>query len=294
MLLTLVLAALVLSGCGASLTLYDYVEDGRRVNEYELKIDRATVDRMEQTATEDGDGVKYSVQRYFRELFSSYGYELTAASSTDDGYTARYKKSFNEGVTPEIYEITGAMLEYETSITRNPFTAAIVRSAANPFNGVRAAYDSVTDPDVSGRLIEQLKNGKVAFDEYNERTVIFPSVQDAFPYLKGLDPDRLLLGFAVDGSARMKSNGSATKLNKNYSRYTFSRYFDTTERKIEFEYTRAVPHGWYIVALLAGVAVVAVIVLVTRTKKQKPTLLDRFPYNPEEFRDYDSHLPMNR
>ncbi len=284
----------MLSGCGASLTLYDYVEDGVRVNEYVLEIDRDTVERMEKSAASDSDGEKYTVPDYFRELFASYGYELAAASSTSDGYSARYKKSFMENVTPEVYEITGTMLSYETEITRNPFTADIVKSADNPFNGVRAAYDAVTDPDVSGGIIEQLKNGRVVFDEYNERTVVFPAVQDAFPYLKGLDPDRLMLNFAVDGTSRMKSNGTAIKLNRDYNRYVFSRYFDTTERKIEFEYARPVAYGWYIVALLAGGVVVAIFVVATRTKKQKPTLLDRFPYNPEEYRDYDSHLPINR
>ncbi|MCH5161353.1 MAG: hypothetical protein J1G04_04905 [Clostridiales bacterium] len=292
--LTIAFAAVVLSACGASLTFYDYYEDGVRVNEYVLEIDRATVDRMEESAISDDEGERYTVQVYFRELFVSYGYELIAASSTDDGYAARYRKSFYNGVTPELYEITGAMLNYESEIKRNPFTAKVKRTADNPFNGVRAAYDGVTDPDVSGRLIEQLKNGRVAFDEYNERKVLFPAVQDAFPYLQGIDPDRLLLSFAVDGSARMKSTGTATKLTRDYSRYVFSRYFDTTERKVEFEYTRPVAYGWYIVALLAGGAVVGIFVLATRQKKQKTTLLDRFPYNPEEYRDYDSHLPIGK
>ena len=283
-----------MSGCGASLTLYDYVEDGVRVNEYELTIDRATVERMEKSAITDDDGNHYTVQGYFRELFGSYGYELVAASSTDSGYTVRYKKSFADGVTPELYEITGNMLSYETQITRYPFTAQVTRTADSPFNGLRQAYDGVTDPNVSGRIIEQLKNGRVAFDEYNERIVIFPAVQDAFPYLQGVDPDRLLLNFAVDGSSRMDSSGMKGTINKRNSRFTFSRYFDTTERTIEFQYTRPVPYGWYIVALLAGGATVGIILLLTRTKKQKPTLLERFPYNPEEYRDYDSHLPMNK
>ena len=282
----------MLCGCGASLTLHDYVQDGVRINEYELTIDRDTVTRMESGAAYDPEGEKYTVPSYFRELFGSYGYELVAASSTDAGYTARYRKRFYGDITPELYEITGSVPSYETEIKRNPFTAEVTRSADNPFNGVRAAYDGVTDPDVSGKIIEQLKNGRIAFDEYNERVVLFPAVQDAFPYLKGIDPDRLLLGFSVDGSSRMKSNGASAKLDGDYSRYVFSRYFDNTERKMVFEYARPVPYGWYIVALAAGGVVVAAFVLATRTKKQKPNLLDRFPYNPEEFRDYDSHLPM--
>ncbi len=54
------------------------------------------------------------------------------------------------------------------------------------------------------------------------------------------------------------------------------------------------PYGWYLVALAAGGAVLAVILIVTREKKKKPTLLDRFPYNPEEYRDYEVRLPTKR
>ena len=92
----------------------------------------------------------------------------------------------------------------------------------------------------------------------------------------------------------MESSGTAVKSGDSTA-YVFTRYFDDTDTYMEYEYKRAVSYGWYMTAIAAGAIVFGVIILVTRTKKQKqkPTLLDRFPYNPEEYRGYDDNLPAN-
>ena len=282
----------MLTGCGASLTVYDYTEDGRRVNEYELNIDAALVESMEQSAINDASGNKYTVPDYFFALFDRLGYSLVEATVTDGGYRARFKKSFADGVTPELFAV-GSDIEYSLDYKESPFTRRYHRTSDNPFNGIRAEYDEVK-PGQSGRIIQQLKNGIVTIDEYGEATVVFPPVTDAFPYLSGVDVSGLLLNYVTVGSSRMDSSGQKIKGNSKNALYVFSRYFDDTETTLEFEFNRPVPYGWYLVALAAGALVIAVFVLVTREKKQKPTLLDRFPYNPEEYRDYDSHLPTKR
>ena len=173
--------------------------------------------------------------------------------------------------------------------TENPFIRTYVSTAANPFNGVRKRYDSV-QPLQSVTMLDRIKNGAVVRDENGETVVYQPALADAFPYLKGVNLDGLLLNYVRYGSERMDSSGTKVKTDDGTA-YVFSRYFDDTDNYIEYEYRRAVPYGWYLVALAAGGVVLVIILLVTRTKKQKPTLLDRFPYNPEEYRDYDSHLP---
>jgi len=285
------LSAFALSGCGASLTVSEYTENGKRVNVFELSIDDDTVRKMEDTAAADAStGAKYTVPEYFYELLSSPGFdcELVDANRTPEAYTAVYRKTYDGATDLETF---GAKLEFMTTYTQNPFVRKYDSVAENPFNGVRAKYDAVL-PNESTTIIQRLKNGVKTVDEYGEISVLFPSVTDAFPYLKDVDPSGLLLEYAYTGSRRMKSSGTAVKLDRKNNAYVFGRYFDTIDTTIEFEYNRPVPYGWYVTALAAGGLTIAAIALATRKKKDKPTLLDRFPYNPEQYRDYDSHLPM--
>lgn len=285
----LIAAAAALTGCGASLTVYDYTEDGVRYNAYELALDGDTQAAMERSAIADGNGNKYTVSGYFTELFDDFGYDLESATFYDGVYKLRYKKAV--GGDGELFE-SGSKVEFKVTHSENGFVRNYTAISPDPFNGVRKAYDEVL-PMRSDTLLERLKNGMVAHDEYGDTVVYRHALDEAFPYLKGADLDGLLLNYVRYGSKRMSSSGRSADIDGKNAMYTFSRYFDRTERTIRFDYRRAVPYGWYTVALAAGGVTFAVILLVTRTKKQKPTLLDRFPYNPEEYRDYESHLPAN-
>lgn len=282
--------AALLTGCGASLTVYDYSQNGIRYNAYELKIDRDTVDAMEKTAALDDDGNKYTVEDYFFQLFANFGYEPEYAQLTDEAYTVRYVRAISG--KSDLDQI-GSAVEFKTEHTENPFVRYYTATSPNPFNGVREAYDNV-ESGQSSTVLERLKNGIVARNEYGDRVVLFPAVCDAFPYLKQLDEDGLLLNYIRTGSKRMNASGSSYEIDDDNAQFVFSRYFDRTDSEMIFEYKRPVPYGWYLTALAAGGIVLGIIALVTRTKKQKPTLLDRFPYNPEEYRDYESHLPTKR
>ena len=277
----------MLTGCGASLTVYDYTANGVRYNMYELKIDNDTVEQMERTAAVDGRGEKYTVTSYFHEFFTGFGYELVGAEQTEKECILRYSREIKG--ESELFK-EGTAVEFTTTYTENPFTREYKAVSPNPFNGVREAYDNATAGQ-SSTVLERLKNGIIARNEYHEWVTLFPALTDAFPYLKGKNPDGLLLCYARNGSTRMSSSGAATEIDDDNSQYVFSRYFDGSESTIEFDYTRPVTYGWYLVAIAAGGITLAVFVIATRSKKKKPTLLDRFPYNPEEYRDYDSHLP---
>ena len=287
----LAVAAVALTGCGASLTVYDYTSGGVRYNAYELTIDVDTVEAMERTAATKDDGSQYTVAEYFLELFDYYGYALDAASISGGKYTALYVCEVDGDSD---LDRIGEKVEFKAEIvSENPFTRDILMTADNPFNGVRQKYDETASG--TGTILGQIKNGRVTIDEYGERTVVFPSVTAAFPALRGENLDGLLLGYGRFGSSRMRSSGGSTSIGGGNSEYVFSRYFDDTTATMEFEYTRPVPYGWYLVALAAGAVVLAIILIVTREKnKTETTLLDRFPYNPEEYRDYESHLPTKR
>lgn len=287
LIVALCFVALLLTGCGASLTVYDYTDGDVKYNMYELKIDGDTVKNMERTATADENGVKYTVADYFHSLFGDFGYSLVSASSSDGQYTVRYRKAVDGGELQAL----GTKIEFTSKYADSLFVRTYNSKSPNPFNGVRSKYDNV-QPMQSTTVLERLKNGAVAYDGNGEVVVSLPALTDAFPYLKGLDPEGFPLSYVRYGSNRMKSSGTAVKSGDSTA-YTFTRYFDDTDTYIEYEYKRALPTGWYLTALATGAIVYGVIMLITRTKKQKqqPTLLDRFPYNPEEYRDYDSNLP---
>ncbi|MDE7107061.1 MAG: hypothetical protein K2O39_01925 [Clostridiales bacterium] len=286
MLIAICFTALLLTGCGATLSVYDYTEDGVRYHMYELSIDEDTVANMERTATVDADGNKYTVQSYFARLFGDYDYVLVSAAHADGKYTVRYRKQVTNG--GELAEL-GTKVDFTTTHTENPFVRTYTAVSANPFNGVRENYDNV-QPLRSSTVLERIKNGAVAHDEHGETVVSLHAIDEAFPYLKSTNPDGLLLNYVRYGSDRMESSGRKVSTDKGTA-YVFSRYFDDIDTYIQYKYKGAVPYGWYMVAIAAGALVFGLIILFTRAKKEKPTLLDRFPYNPEEYRDYDSHLP---
>ncbi len=289
-LIAIAVCAIFLTGCGATLTVYDYTADGVHYNMYELNIDAVTAANMEASAITAPDGKKYTVASYFYDFFDDYGYELVSAHTTDKGYTASYRKALY-GVG-ELFEY-GTPVEFKYTYTQNLFYRTTDALSENPFNGVREAYDNVSEMQ-SVTPIERLKNGSVAFDENGDVVIGRHALTEAFPYLKTLNTDGMLLNYVRYGSARMDSSGTVIASRDNTAAYLFSRYFDRTDAKIEFMYKNAVPYGWYIVAITGGGIALGVILLITRQKKQKPSLLDKFPYNPEEYRDYDSHLPMSK
>ena len=294
--------AVAFCGCGASVTVKAYTENGVRYNLYTVSIDADTVQKMESSATLDSNGNRYTVNGYFFELFSSFDCEIVDSRYDASAYVASYKKAFDatgdtgsgeEGsfLSKSRLQDIAESIEFMVTYTANPFVRKYVSVSNNPFNGIRAEYDAVQS-DETVTVIQRLKNGQFSRDGVTgERITTLPSVTEAFPYLQGIDPDGLLLNYVFTGSKRMSSSGTAKEIG-DYAEYVFSRYFDTTETGISFAYTRPVTYGWYGVALAAGGIVFAAIMLATRTKKQKPTLLDKFPYNPEQYRDYETHLPM--
>lgn len=259
-----VLAALALclalfTGCGVSVTLYDGTENGVRYNTYEVSIDTDVVAAMESSATLDRNGNKYTVRDYLYSLFTEFGYELVSAEITGGKYTVSYKKPVTG--ESELFDI-GTPVKFEYTSTQTPFVRTYVASSPNPFDGVREYYDNI-DERRSQTVLERLKNGVTAHDEYGDPVTVFAAIDEAFPYLKGQNPDGIRLDYVQTRSDRMTSSGTAETVGYRTVRYRFSRYFDYTTNTIDYEYRRAVPFGWYLFAAAAG-ATVYVIILVCK------------------------------
>ena len=148
-------AALLLTGCGASVTVSAYNENGIRYNEYVIEIDMDIVDKMESSAALDSNGEKYTVGGYLFELFTGYNCELVDSGYRKHTYYTIYRKAFegeaeaSKKPTPaafvsdsRLHDIT-EQITYTTDLTRNPFVRNYTSTSPDPFNGVRAAYESV-------------------------------------------------------------------------------------------------------------------------------------------------------
>lgn len=245
------ITAAIFVGCGASITVYDYISGGVRYNEYEIAIENTAIELLEATATTDADGEKYTVAGYLHTLFTEFGYELTEATDKDGTYTVKYRKAIYGTSELDRY---GTAVEFTATSTSDPFVRTITSVSPNPFNGVRKAYDGIPNGR-SATILERVKNGLTVYNDHKDPNTVFPAIDQAFPYLKGADYDGLLLKFVRVGSDRMDSSGVATPLGNRTVRYEFSRYFDESETQITFEYKRAVPYGWYVVALILGAGV---------------------------------------
>lgn len=289
-----------LSGCGASVAVRSYTENGVRYNEYTLSIETAVVQKMEKTASQKENGGKYTVNDYFFELFSGFDCEIVNAIYDENAYVATYRKAFASTQNADSHDyLCSSKLDdisnyvsFTASSVSGPFVRHVTSTSSNPFNDLRKNYDAVR-PDESATVLQRIKNGHFSRDaDTGERIVFLPSISEAFPALDGVEPDGLKLDYRYVGSKRMDSSGNTLASDKDNAMYEFSRYFDTADYQMTFEYDRPVPYGWYVTAILVGGVTFGVIMLITRTKKQKPTLLDRFPYNPQEYRDYDSNLPF--
>ena len=266
--------AVILTGCGASVTVYDYTSGGMRYNMYELELDSTVAASMERTAAVDADGTPYTVKGYFTEFFRGCGYEPVLAS--DNGKLVRL--GFRKALSGDSeLDKAGSVVAFETTYKENAFVRTYTAASPNPFNGVREAFDGV-EPDVSTTALERLKNGIVTFDEYGGRHVSFLGIYDAFPYLKTQDPDGLLLSYVRTAARRMTSSGTTTEQTESYAEYKFDRYFDVSAAQIMFEYKRPVPYGWYLTALGVGATALAVMLIIVRAKEKsdKPDILDIF------------------
>lgn len=256
-----VLCALLFAGCGASVTVYDETENGVRYNTYEIAIDEKVLAAMNDGATLDRDGNKYTVEGYLYALFTDNGYALTDAIVKDGYYTVAYKKAVtNES---ELFK-AGTPVKFEYQSTSTPFVRSYHSTSPNPFNGVREYYDGLTG---SAAVLARLKNGVTAYDEYGESITVFAALDEAFPYLKGTDLDGLRLNYVQTRSDRMTSSGTSERVGSRTVRYTFSRYFDYSETVIEYDYKRAVSYGWYLFAVAAGATVYMLIRIAAAPKK---------------------------
>lgn len=288
-----VMCAFMLTSCGAKVNVYSYTSSDGYHNDVEIVLPKNVVNAMQDGAAINPEtNEKWTVNEYFTELLTSeltnFGYELDYAIWEErGGYNAIFTRVYADDEITDLVELTGVAYEMEYEHVDKMFTRDYTATMNNPYNNARTAYDAIAQ-DSSDTLAAVIKNGL-----FVSNAQLFPSLQQAFPALADYNMDALQLSYTMYDYARKSSSGEK-RVSGDGAWYTFTRNFDEEQRTIDFAFATPVSWGWYLVALLATGATVLAIYLITREKKQKPTLLDRFPYNPETYRDLDDNLPAKR
>lgn len=286
------------TACGASVSLYTGSENGNTVYFLEARLPLSLYGNIQQSGAERheiGQPPKWRLEDWLAE-FSRYVMFTDGSMFEYEGYSIdsnEYVATFKRTVTPN----SGGSGSNDDSEDDNVvikdyfYFYAVEVTEENPFNGLRSEYDAAV-PGQSGTLMQMIKNGIGYFDDegYHER---LPSLSAAFSETAKYLPETLKLNFYLDGSAKMNTTGNKKVINgKTY--YLWERSFDASEDYITYRYFRANSLGWNVTALIIAGVTVLIILIVTRSKKEKPTLLDKFPYDPSKYEDIYSNLPAEK
>lgn len=288
-------AACTLTACGASVSMYTGSTASYYTQTLEIRLPASVYNVMEKTAA-----VKPGT--YARWKFTEWLYALSQLVSFSDGTSYEYDGYMTDPKNNDfVAQLTrkipidaadGSDEESETSQTvKNYFYAyAVEVTQPNPFNGLRTDYDTAA-PGQNGSVTQMIKNG-IGYYREDVYVEVLPSLAKAFPATAGYDPGSLKLNLYLNGSSKMVSTGTKVTIDsKTY--YLWERAFDDREETITYKYYRPNSLGWNITAIVAASAVAGIILLATRGKKQKETLLERYPYDPFDSGS-GSNLPSDR
>lgn len=295
----LLVLALSLTGCsGTSVSLYTSSTTAGSRHTLEIRVPQKLCASLESTAailpTDLRTGLKY-------DRWNIYDYLKIISESMTLGDGSQYQlvRERGEG-TEKVYVLVRDFTpsddedeeddQVEMNVKDYFFFYTVEVTQPNPFNGYRALYDQA-EPT----LMQALRNG---FDAYiDNKKVHIPALDQAFPLIKNCNLDELTLNLYLGGSNRMASDGTKVRKSSEWYSGTFylwDRKFDTEDTTITLQYYRPNSLGWNIVAIvLAGLTVTAVLLLTRgKKKKHKPTLEERFPYDPSK-PDNGGNLPTD-
>lgn len=286
LIISLALFAATLVGCGASVDYVYYTDDANYIYDVRVNIPTELERKIDASGKPDSEGYKWTLYEWLYIYADLFGYELAPMKSAERGMKVyRFLRTVPiENDEDEDDEDSDTVVDVKNLF----YTYRVTVTMPNPFNGMRADYDEATSSDTS--LMSVIKYG---FD-------ILPALTDAFPALRTEDFGEFGLNFympAIQGGA---SSGETVEVDisetgngdEEYLFYKFDRLFDEAETTISYSYSRPNSLGWYVTIIVIGVAIVAIILLVTRKKKTaKPEAADIFPYDPGKDESAGGGLP---
>lgn len=289
LLLVLALSLTACSGTSVSLVTSSTATGSR--HQLEIRVPNAALNELQNSATyREGTRAKWKLADYLTLLCSMV--------QLGDGSQYEYVQTYPDGsdtVFILIRDFTPSddgdddEDDVQTTVKDYFFFYTVEVTQPNPFNGLRLSYDEAA-PGQNANIMQMLKNG-IGTTVDGVWVSLLPPIAEAFPYIKTCNLDELKLNLYLSGSNRMASDGTKIRT-RGGAYYMWERKFDTADTSITLQYYRPNSLGWNIVAILAAGITVTVILLVTRNnkKKHKPTLEERFPYDPNK---PDENLPSD-
>ena len=298
-----------LCGCGLDIELREVRNnDGWTFNRLDINLKSSLVEKLEATASNNGVK-KWTVgdwiSAYMEVVSDMYGfrYEYDGSYNENGVKTYRYnsivvKEKDNDDYLTEALTLTGEQKVKEGFFIRR---INVVRDDRFKWwiREFEDAYERFImggkDPNDNTTLMGIILFG-CGYNTGNPLTYveILPAFTDAFPaadfntYTQTALHDLWYASVKMNVSSSRRDYdrdiyGNPTNTQKVY--YIFDRKADDGETFVEYMYYRANPVGWYVVAILAGGAVVGLIFLgcyLNDKIKSKPKVKteDLFPYDP--------------
>ena len=316
----------LLCGCDAEIDVYEEQTEDAWYFVIDVRLSTALVRRMESTAAVDkNSGRKWTVDSwlnaYFTEVADGYGLQCSFAGTYNEADSNQKRYQFNI-VAPKAdvrYDLSeGLTLSGVSEVKTNLFIRKIdvVRDDrfnyfVEQFEDALSRYDDgvANDMDLQTAMgIVLFGYGSYVFDPDSGNTVLqweFPGVFEAFPAAKQLKEEYknvLLRNFCYASRHMQVAADDVFPIrndNKNVY-YLFEKTVGDGSTTVDYAYFRADPTGWYIVAILAGLAVTGIVSAVAKRQqkqrnKQPPAKpQDDFPYDPfaEYGRTDDNNNPF--
>lgn len=248
------LCVCALAGCEeASISYYyapDSFDDGRR---FEVKLPDSLITEIE-------TGAPWTVESY---LTAIAGYANMDISVEREGGVTFFSLF---GPLPPADGSADGTVNYR--VENRFFTRRVYITEDNPFNGMREEYDTCNAAE--GSIMRLITSG------VSDGETTIPALRDAFPAIREMDPNALTLRFLWNESrsSRYKPLGEDEEFAYGRRWQVWNGKFDNEYRSVEYYYSVPNPVGFYVVVLVLGAAVVAIVLIATRKSARKPALVD--------------------
>ncbi len=246
--------ALFMVGCqGVSVSVLAYRQGGLNYRQVNIVLPQSVYSRL---------NTEHDLERYFTDL----------CAVTDCGF------EFDSIGSGEGHKIVMLVKAYDPDEETDDFTSSLTAEADRGF--------FFTDVRVTGKnpydTLRLCETGEVD-ETYNDVAKIFFAINNGlgtlkpiyeyYPTLRGCNLDELELNFFYEGKRLMTDSNADSKDTADFKQFynwstTYGQVLMAEAKDIEFSYKAASSVGWYVLALVAGIAVVAVLLIVHRRSKE--------------------------
>ncbi len=315
----IVVLALALTGCGAAVDVYEQQDEDTWYFIVDIRLERLLVETLEESAADSEKyGRDWTVEDWLRDYFEViadyhgflYRYDgMTVDASQGNQHCYRFTVNASKADSSEEVR-TALTLEGESHQKTNLFlrTISVVRDDRfnwwiNEYADVLRRFENDSPSPMDGAsMMGIFLFGSTVWTGNGDQLVAqqeLPGFSEAFPAAQLHRYTEIALKNFWYASQKMNVSYDdkipAVDENGTVDRrgvyYVFAKDAGEGDTVVEYDYYRADPTGWYLVALVGGGLAIGLVILIARmqTKRQnkqppaKPE--DSFPYDP--FAEYN-------